>query len=102
MDEACLQTLQPTAWIPLLDANFNNGCMQVVSKGHRLGKTTKHTYCAGGTWYVDLQLSEEKMVETLNVNLDQDIVTCGVPYGGVLFLNNCVPHRSLQNYSDRT
>ena len=100
LDETCLHTLQPTAWIPLLDANVNNGCMQVVSKGHRLGKTAKHTCCAGGTWYVDL--SEKEMVKTLDVNLDQDVVTCEVPYGGVLFLNNCIPHRSLQNYSDNT
>lgn len=25
----CYKTLQPTAWIPLLDANEKNGCMQV-------------------------------------------------------------------------
>ena len=30
-----------------------------------------------------------------------DVVTCEVPLGGVLFLNNCVPHRSLENYSDK-
>ena len=77
-----------------------NGCMQVVSGGHKLGKTAKHTCCAGGTWYVDL--NEEEMVKTLNVNLDEDIVTCEVPYGGVLFINNCVPHRSLENFSDKT
>lgn len=27
----CYKTLQPTAWIPLLDANEKNGCMQVCS-----------------------------------------------------------------------
>ncbi|XP_065897659.1 uncharacterized protein [Dysidea avara] len=99
LDGTNLQTLQPTAWIPLLDTNANNGCMQVVSEGHKLGMTAKHTCCAGGTWYVDL--SEEEMVKTLGVDLDKDVVTCEVPYGGVLFINNCVPHRSLENHSDK-
>jgi len=100
LDDTCLETLQPTAWIPLLDTNANNGCMQVVSGGHKLGMTAKHTCCAGGTWYVDL--SEDEMKNALGIDLEKDVVTCEVPYGGVLFLNNCVPHRSLQNYSDKT
>ena len=29
LDPSCLGTLQLTAWIPLIDANANNGCMQV-------------------------------------------------------------------------
>lgn len=27
------------------------------------------------------------------VDLDKDIVTCPVPYGGMLLLNNMIPHR---------
>ena len=29
------KTTQPAAWIPFLDVNKNNGCMQVVPGGHR-------------------------------------------------------------------
>ena len=29
LDPSGLHTLMPTAWIPLLDANMENGCMQV-------------------------------------------------------------------------
>ena len=29
LDPSGLYTLMPTAWIPLLDANKTNGCMQV-------------------------------------------------------------------------
>ncbi|XP_078576587.1 phytanoyl-CoA dioxygenase domain-containing protein 1 homolog [Branchiostoma floridae x Branchiostoma japonicum] len=94
----CLGTLQPTAWIPLLDTTEWNGCMQVLKGGHRRGVTATHTCCAGGTWYV--QVSQEEMEKTLGCDLEKDLVTCEVPYGGVLFLNNCVPHRSLENYSD--
>ena len=41
------------------------------------------------------------MTNTLGVDLEKDIVTCEVPMGGVLFLNNCIPHRSLENRSDK-
>ncbi len=97
--EASIDTLLATAWIPLIDANKTNGCMQVVKGGHRLGKTATHTCCAGSTWYVDL--AEEEMVKTLGIDMDSDVVTCEVPLGGVLFISNCVPHRSLENYSDK-
>ena len=29
MDASSLYTFMPTAWIPLIDANVKNGCMQV-------------------------------------------------------------------------
>ena len=99
LDQTSIATLQPTAWIPLLDATVETGCMQVVRGGHKLGKTATHTCCAGGTWYVDLD--EKEMERTLDVDLEKDVVTCEVPLGGVLFLNNCIPHRSLENYSDK-
>ena len=97
--EESLHTFIATAWIPFIDANMINGCMQVVKGGHRAGKTATHTCCAGGTWYVDL--AEEEMEKTLGVNMKTDVVTCEVPLGGVLFLNNCIPHRSLENFSDK-
>ena len=71
----------------------------MVSGAHRLGRTATHTCCAGDTWYVDL--AEEEMVKTFGADLERDIVTCEVPFGGVLFLNNCIPHRSLENFSDK-
>ena len=48
-----------------------------------------------------MDLDEEEMENTLGVNLDRDIATCEVPFGGILFLNNAVPHRSLENYSNK-
>eukprot|EP01102_Stenamoeba_stenopodia_P020133 TRINITY_DN7753_c0_g1_i3.p1 TRINITY_DN7753_c0_g1~~TRINITY_DN7753_c0_g1_i3.p1 ORF type:complete len:246 (+),score=39.41 TRINITY_DN7753_c0_g1_i3:56-793(+) len=93
----CWEVLQLTAWIPLIDANQENGCMQVVSGGHRLGKTLTHNCCAGGTWYV--QLPEEEMEKSMGP-IQPKIVTCEVPFGSVLFLNNLIPHQSLENYSD--
>lgn len=99
LDSSALYTLQPTAWIPLIDATVSNGCMQVVRGGHRLGITCTHTCCAGETWYVDLD--EKEMEKTLGIDMKKDVITCEVPMGGILFLNNCIPHRSLENYSNQ-
>ena len=70
-----------------------------MARGHKPGVTAKHTCCAGDTWYVDL--AEAEIERTLGVDIKQDVVTCAVPFGGALFLNNSIPHRSLQNYSDK-
>ena len=51
LDNASYKVMQPTAWIPLLDANENNGCMQV--NNHRCHKPrpkwTIHSLDLGGT-----------------------------------------------------
>eukprot|EP00058_Branchiostoma_floridae_P004960 XP_002590448.1 hypothetical protein BRAFLDRAFT_86337 [Branchiostoma floridae] len=44
-----LGTFVGTAWIPFLDVNAGNGCMQMVKYGHRKGVTAKHVCCMGGT-----------------------------------------------------
>ena len=48
-----------------------------------------------------MDLDEEEMKEALGVDMEKDVVTCEVPFGGMLLLNNCIPHRSLENYSDK-
>ena len=88
--------LQVTAWVPLVNATLVNGCMQIVPGGHRCGKVAGHTGCAGNTWYIDL--SPDAIKRELGVDV-KDAVTCEVPLGSVLFLNNLVPHRSLENKS---
>ncbi|XP_013396291.1 uncharacterized protein LOC106163289 [Lingula anatina] len=98
LDNNSYEVLQPTAWIPLLDSNENNGCMQLVKGGHKTGRVAEHECCAGNTWYT--MLTEEEMEKTLEVNMAEDIVSCPVSYGGMLLLNNMIPHRSLNNYSD--
>jgi len=89
--------LQATAWVPLVDATESNGCMQVIRRGHRSGIECKHTCCVGGTWYVEIAPGE---LERIGCDPEADIVTCEVPVGGVLLLNNLVPHRSLPNLSE--
>ncbi|RUS84473.1 hypothetical protein EGW08_007769 [Elysia chlorotica] len=89
--------LVPTAWIPLLDATKENGCLEVVQGGHRTGKVARHVGCYKNTWY--LSLPEDEMENALDVNLDKDTVLCEVNYGGLVIFNNMIPHRGLENSS---
>ncbi|XP_034325415.2 phytanoyl-CoA dioxygenase domain-containing protein 1 [Magallana gigas] len=97
LDRDSYTVLQPTAWIPLLDTDQQNGCMQVAHRGHKTGKVATHQCCYGNTWYV--MLEEKEMAKSLGIDLEKDIITCPVPYGGMLLLNNMIPHRSLPNLS---
>ncbi|XP_038072101.1 uncharacterized protein LOC119740762 [Patiria miniata] len=99
LDPEALHVLQPTAWIPMLDVNKENGCMQVIPRGHRKGITATHTCCVGGTWYVQIK-DCDVMKTSLGVDV-KDAVTMDMPYGGVLFMNNAIPHQSLENHSDK-
>eukprot|EP00406_Dinophysis_acuminata_P039923 CAMPEP_0179377936 /NCGR_PEP_ID=MMETSP0797-20121207/89079_1 /TAXON_ID=47934 /ORGANISM="Dinophysis acuminata, Strain DAEP01" /LENGTH=378 /DNA_ID=CAMNT_0021093997 /DNA_START=6 /DNA_END=1140 /DNA_ORIENTATION=- len=97
LDEESWATHQVTAWVPLVDANATNGCMQVVRGAHRSGGTLTHACCVGGTWYTET--TPKEIEATLGADMRRDVVTCEVPFGSVLLLNNLVPHRSLPNYS---
>jgi len=72
---------------------------QMISGRHKPGFTATHTCCAGGTWYVEI--TEEEMEKSLGADMERDVVTCEVPFRGMLLLNNCIPHRSLENRSDK-
>src|SRR5581483_2652987 len=88
-------TFQPTAWIPLVDANEVNGCMQVVRGGHIPPRVYSHklenTRGHKDSWY--LYIDERDLPKG-------EIVTCTMNKGSVLLLNNLIPHRSTENYSD--
>ncbi|CAF1310839.1 unnamed protein product [Adineta steineri] len=85
LNKECWNILQVTAWIPLLDANKENGCLQLLRGGHRSGLTCQHNCCTGGTWYVEVPV--EEMEKTLNIPVnEQTVVTCEVPFGSSLDL----------------
>lgn len=88
--------LQVTAWVPLVPARYDNGCMQVVRFGHRSGVEVQHQCCVGGTWYTQIAEGE---LERIGAGDAADVVTCEVNPGDVLFLQNVIPHRSLDNNS---
>ena len=74
--------------------------MQMISGGQKPGVTAKHVCCAGGTWYTEVE--EDEIENSLGVNLKRDVVTCEIPFGGLVLFNNCIPHRSLENNSNKT
>jgi hypothetical protein len=88
-------TLQPTAWIPLIDADSINGTLQVLRGGHRHGQVFPHrlerTRGHENSWY--LYIADEDLPTG-------DIVTCEVPIGSLLLINQLIPHRSTENYSN--
>lgn len=93
--EGAEATLQPTAWIPLVDANSVNGTLQVVRGGHLPARLARHrlenTRGHKDSWY--LYLPEEELPEG-------EIVTCEMPRGSVLLFNQLLPHRSTENLSN--
>lgn len=99
LDNDSYKVFQLTAWIPLLDSNANNGCMQMVRGGQKTGKVARHVGCWRDTWYVSMVESEVE--EKLGCNLERDTITCPIPFGGVLLFSNAIPHRSLDNVSDK-
>jgi hypothetical protein len=101
--EGSERTFQPTAWIPLVDANEVNGCMQVVRGGHRAGQASlqsepavfrhrlENTRGHKNSWYLYIDEADLPIGE---------VVTCTIDKGSVLLLNNLIPHRSTENFSD--
>ena len=86
-------TLQPTAWIPLIDANAVNGTLQVLRGGHRSGKVFRHRPSGRQeSWY--LCIADEDLPEG-------EVVTCEMPMGSLLLINQLIPHRSTENFSDK-
>lgn len=94
-------TLQPTAWIPLVDANAQNGTLQVLRGGHKPAQKSAgpvlqhHLENSKGdqrSWY--LYINEKDLPPG-------DIVTCEMELGSLLLLNQLVPHRSTENQSNQ-
>lgn len=71
--------------------------MEVIRYGHRAGREVAHQCCTGGTWYVQIREGE---LATIGADDPADVVLCEVAKGDVLFINNVIPHRSLNNLSD--
>jgi hypothetical protein len=89
-------TLQPTAWIPLVDADTVNGTLQVLRGGHRSGHVFRHrperTRGPEKSWY--LYIADEDLPEG-------EAVTCQMPMGSLLLINQLLPHRSTENLSGK-
>ena len=86
-------TLQPTAWIPLVDANASNGTLQVLRGAHRCGVLPHQLQSKRGdqrNWYLYIDEADLPSGE---------VVTCEMPTGSLVLINQTIPHRSTENRS---
>ncbi len=84
----CDKSLILTCWVPLVDADEDNGCLQVLRYGH--GHTVvPHGF--GPNHYLEIAQPDLPAGE---------IVTVPVRRGGVLLLTNLTPHCSTPNVSE--
>jgi phytanoyl-CoA hydroxylase len=89
--QLCDNQLILTVWIPLVDANAHNGCMQILPRAHRRGLATHHTGGNAGFLVIeDGDLPAEP----------QKAITAEAPLGSAVFMTNMTPHCSTPNYSD--
>jgi ectoine hydroxylase-related dioxygenase (phytanoyl-CoA dioxygenase family) len=84
----CDQSLVLTVWLPLVDANAENGCLWVIPRAHH-GEVIPH------------HRSSNDYLEIGETDLPPGEAICAeVPKGGVLLLTNRTPHASFENRSD--
>jgi phytanoyl-CoA hydroxylase len=86
----CDRSLILTVWVPLVDANEENGCLQLIPRAHTAGV---YRHVPNG--------EHRKYLEILKQDLpSSEILTVPVRKGGVLLMTNRTPHQSLPNRSN--
>ena len=76
-----------TCWLPLVDANERNGCMQVMPDVFTRG-------------YLEHQAEGGTTVKPQLLPKDVEPITAACPKGGIVFMNKYTPHLGLTNRSD--
>ena len=87
----CDDHLIVTCWIPLVDANRENGCMEIIPRSHMTGILKHHSGANMGLYVIK--------DEDLPAGAPEKIVA-ECPRGGVVFMTNLTPHCSTPNLSD--
>ena len=94
--EEAAETLQPTAWIPFIDATIENGTLQVIRGSHKPPKIIAHDL---GTHEGH---SESSYLYIRAENLPPgEVVACEAKMGSVVWHSNVMVHRSAENRSDK-
>ena len=89
--EHCDEHLIITCWVPMVDANVENGCMQILPRNHR-GKVAVH-HVGGNAGH--LVIKDENLPDD-----PRHAIAAVCPRGGVVFMTNRTPHCSTPNTSD--
>ena len=85
----CDRHLIVTCWIPLVDANLENGCLYVLPRIHKEG-IMRH-YTGGHSGYLEVPKDDLPGVKPIPLEMEA---------GSVLFMTNLTPHASYENNSD--
>lgn len=85
LGEEVADTFMVNFWLPLVDSDRNNGCLEVIPGSHRAGL---------------LAFDESPENIRLEVMPQAPPVCCPVPKGGVLMIQHRTVHRSTPNFSD--
>ena len=85
LDAAVLETFMVNFWVPLVDSNADNGCLEVIKGSHR---SDRLPFAASPEQIDDASMPEGERI------------CCPVPVGGALLLQHTTVHRSTPNYSD--
>ena len=87
----CDRHLILTCWIPLVDANVENGCMEILPRAHKDGIIEHHS--GGNAGF--LVIKDDDLPQGR-----PEKVVAETPKGGVVFMTNMTPHCSTPNFSD--
>lgn len=85
----CDRSLVLTVWIPLVDADEENGCLWVMPRSHQ-GDVLPHRPATGKAY---LEIPDDALPAA-------ELVCCPIRKGGALLLNNRTPHCSFENRTD--
>ena len=85
LDEEVEDTFMVNFWVPLVDSDKKNGCLEVIPGSHKVGR-------------IPFSKSPEDLLPEAMPKGEP--VSCPVPKGGALLLQHKTVHRSTENCSD--
>jgi phytanoyl-CoA hydroxylase len=90
----CDKSLVLTVWLPLVDADADNGCLWVKPEGHKAGGVVRHVH-PGDKPYLEI------LPEDLRKTSGRAPICAPVRKGGALLLTNLTPHASFENSTEK-
>ena len=82
-----------TVWLALVEANLQNGCLQLIPRTHRKKLLSSHAETYSGTGFI--QTDEEHIA-----NSRDRAIAIPLPPGGAVLFNDRLIHMSMPNLSD--